>query len=122
MLGRQSTGLDGPLERRVFGFKITGMRVATNHWLDPGSRIAGEVLSHQGGGTAQKSLCLDASLGYHPTECAFTDLPIACALDSSSKARIYSRFTLGKPSRKSAMESPALSAISGLSTGLYEYR
>src|ERR1700758_5004596 len=29
------------------------------------------------------------------------------ALDSSSNARTCSRFTLGKPSRKSAMESPA---------------
>ena len=36
--------------------QITEMRVATNHRLDPGSRYAGEVLSHQGGGTAQKSI------------------------------------------------------------------
>src|ERR1700719_2487074 len=36
--------------------KITEMRVATNHRLDPVSRNAGEVLSHQGGGTAQKSI------------------------------------------------------------------
>src|ERR1700760_3168301 len=32
------------------------MRIATNHRLDPGSRYAGEVISHQGGGTAQKSI------------------------------------------------------------------
>jgi hypothetical protein len=32
------------------------MGVATNHRLDPGSRYAGEVISHQGGGSAQKSI------------------------------------------------------------------